>query len=63
MEIEGNTIKNYSFVDSSSNAMIQISDYVVSIIRKYVTFLDRHPEEVEYDINNFDENQKTILFY
>ena len=58
-KIEGNTIKNYSFVDSSSNAMIQISDYVVSIIRKYVVFLDRQPEEVECDINNFDENQKS----
>ena len=34
-KIEGNTIKNYSFVDSSSNAMIQISDYVVSAFIKY----------------------------
>lgn len=57
IEIGGITIKNFSFVDSSSNAMIQISDYVVSIIRKYVTFLDRKPEEVECDINKFDENQ------
>ena len=57
--IEGNIIKNFSFIDSSSNAMTQISDYVVSIIRKYVVFLDRQPEEVECDINNFDKSQKS----
>ena len=57
IEIEGNVIKNYSFMDSSSNAMIQISDYIVSIIRKYITFLDRQIDEVESDINNFDKNQ------
>lgn len=57
IEIEGSTIKNYSFVDSSSNAMIQISDYVVCIIRKYITFLDRQPNAIELDINNFDETQ------
>lgn len=58
IEIERNTMKNYSFIDSSSNAMIQISDYVVSIIRKYVTFLDRQPEEIESVINNLDESQR-----
>lgn len=38
--------------------MIKISDYLVSIIRKYVVFLDRQPEEIEYDINNFNEIKK-----
>lgn len=56
-KIDGNIIKNFSFIDSLSNAMIQISDYVVSIIRKYIIFLDRQIEKIECDINNFDENQ------
>ena len=38
--------------------MIQISDYVVSIIKKYIMFLDRTELEIEQDIKNFDDIQK-----
>lgn len=37
--------------------MIQVYDYVVSILRKYIIFLDRLEPEVDADIQNFDENQ------
>lgn len=37
--------------------MIQVCDYVVSILRKYMIFLDRLEPEVDADIQNFDENQ------
>lgn len=55
--IDGKTLNNYSFKESGSDAMIQVCDYVVSILRKYIIFLDRLELEVDADIQNFDENQ------
>ena len=57
MEIEGKLLTNYSFIDSKADAMVQVSDYVVSIIRKYIMFLDRTEPEVETDIKSFDDIQ------
>ena len=53
----GNLLNNYAFLPSDTNAMIQISDYVVSILRKYIMFLDRDEPSVEKDIHSFDETQ------
>ncbi len=50
-------LTNYYFVPSDTNGMIQISDYIVSILRKYIMFLDRDQESVEMDIHSFDKNQ------
>ena len=50
IEIDGKLLTNYSFIDSKADAMVQVSDYVVSIIRKYIMFLDRTEPEVETDI-------------
>ena len=58
LEINGELLTNYSFIDSKTNAMIQVSDYVVSIIKKYIMFLDRTELEIEQDIKNFDHIQK-----
>lgn len=55
--IDGKTLNNYSFKESGSDAMIQVCDYVVSFLRKYIIFLDRLESEVDADIQNFDENQ------
>lgn len=55
--IDGKAPDNYCFKESGSNAMIQVCDYVVSILRKYIIFLDRLDPEVDADIQNFDENQ------
>ena len=55
--IDGKAPDNYSFMESGSDAMIQICDYVVSILRKYMMFLDRLEPEIDADIQNFDENQ------
>lgn len=54
---DGKVLDNYSFKESGTEAMIQVCDYVVSILRKYMIFLDRLEPEVEADIQNFDENQ------
>lgn len=55
--IDDQTVSNYCFKDSADDAMIQVSDYVVSIVRKYIMFLDRTQPEVEADIAEFDETQ------
>lgn len=57
IETDGQSVSNYVFKDSAKDAMIQVSDYVVSIVRKYIMFLDRTQPEVEADIAAFDENQ------
>lgn len=57
MEINGLKISNYSFKESGTDPMIQISDYTVSIIRKYIVFLDRLEPEVGADIKQFDKTQ------
>lgn len=57
LKYEGNTLCHYSFCESSSNAMIQLSDYVVGILRKYFIFLDRLQPMVDADINSFDKVQ------
>ena len=58
LEINGELLTNYSFIDSKTNAMIQVSDYVVSMIKKYIMFLDRTELEIEQDIKNFNDIQK-----
>lgn len=57
LKIDGKFLTNYSFKDSEKDAMIQVCDYVVSIIRKYIIFLDRAEPDVETDIKSFDETQ------
>ena len=57
MKIDGKFLVHYSFIDSQTDAMVQVSDYVVSIIRKYIMFLDRTEPEVETDIKSFDKIQ------
>ena len=55
--INGKAPDNYSFKESGSNAMIQVCDYIVCILRKYMILLDRMEPEVDADIQNFDEHQ------
>lgn len=56
-EIDGKVLSNYSFDESIKNPMIQVSDYVVSILRKYFIFLDRKQSEVESELNALDNVQ------
>lgn len=57
LKYEGNVLCHYSFCDSSINAMIQLSDYIVGILRKYFMFLDRLQSKVDADIDSFDKVQ------
>ncbi len=55
--IDGKAPDNYSFKESGPDVMVQVCDYVVSYLRKYMIFLDRLEPKVDADIQNFDENQ------
>lgn len=57
IEVDGDILLNYSFEDSASNPMIQVCDYVVSILRKYFIFLDQNMNIIETEISGFDEQQ------
>lgn len=55
--INGQKLTNYTFRNSNSDAMIQVSDYVVGILRKYFIFLDRTESEISKDIKVFTTEQ------
>jgi hypothetical protein len=55
--VDGTKLSNYSFIKSSDSPMIQLSDYVVAILKKYFVFLDRDIEMIEQDVKNFDGYQ------
>ncbi|MDO5481913.1 MAG: DUF3800 domain-containing protein [Bacteroidaceae bacterium] len=57
IEVNGTKLNNYSFSDSATNPMIQVCDYVVSILRKYFIFVDRTLNEIVADIEKFDKQQ------
>ena len=57
IEVNGKALDNFSFADSASNPMIQVCDYLVSILRKYFIFADRTLDIVVGDIEKFDEQQ------
>lgn len=44
-------------MNSETDGMIQVCDYIVSIIRKYIIFLDRPESEINMDIMAFDQTQ------
>ena len=58
IEVDGEILTNYRFEDSASNPMIQVCDYVVSILRKYFIFLDQGMNNIETEINRLDEQQQ-----
>ena len=58
IEINGEKMNNFRFDNSATNPMIQVCDYVVSILRKYFVFIDRTLSDVIADIEAFDELQK-----
>lgn len=59
--IGGKKLENYKFRESDTDAMIQVSDYVVGILRKYFIFLDRTEAEINKDIAAFTDEQMSCL--
>lgn len=53
--MNGQKLTNYTFVDSKSNTFIQISDIVISIIAKYLEFVDDEWENVKKKLDKLSE--------
>ena len=59
---EGEEIKNYSFVDSKSNQLIQLSDVFVGLFGKLKTYLNiQSKNDLNNDLKSLDDNQKESL--
>lgn len=62
VSIDGNILTNYTFVDSKTNPMIQLSDVIVGIIAKYLAFIDTEGEKLPNVVaNTFNESQLRIF--
>lgn len=60
--IDGNILTNYTFVDSKTNPMIQLSDVMVGIIVKYLVFIDTEGKNLPSVIaNTFNKKQLRIF--
>lgn len=57
MYMNGKPMDNFRFDESEDNPMIQVSDSIVGILRKYIQFLDREDEDIEADIANMSDIQ------
>ena len=59
---DGNLLKNYKFVDSKEYLEIQISDVIVAIIAKYLSFLSNNTAEyIDEKILNLNNTGKINL--
>lgn len=56
-----NQTKNFTFLDSTSDYYIQLSDVIINIIYRYYSFLSKSKEEIIETINNLDELSKENL--
>ncbi len=55
-------IKNYSFVDSQSNPMVQLSDVFVGLIGKFKNYINSNPStQIQTDLDSLSEIQTTNL--
>lgn len=61
MVIDSVELKNYQFVNSKSNVMVQLSDVFVGIMARYFRFINSNITDVERMVNGFDK-QQTIAF-
>lgn len=49
---------DWIMVDSANNRMVQISDLIVGLVRKFLMFVDRDDGLIRHDIGMFDDVQK-----
>ncbi len=55
-------IKNYSFVDSQSNPMVQLSDVFVGLIGKFKNYINSNPSsQIQTDLDSLSDIQTTNL--
>ena len=61
LAIDGKVLANYSFVNSTSNVMVQLSDVFVGILARYFRFINTNIAEVESQIEKFDKQQLFVF--
>ena len=57
MTIDGKVLDNYKFVKSSDEPLIQLSDYVVHILKKYFVFLEKEMQDVLALVRQLNQEQ------
>lgn len=59
---ENNKIKNYCFVDSKDNQLIQLSDIIIGLIGKFYNFINENSiDEIIKQLGKINENQQNTL--
>lgn len=62
IELDGERVNNYKFVESTDNTMVQLSDIAVGIISKYLKFIDQEGYNLPTVVRTkFDERQMRIF--
>ena len=60
--LDGEHIKNYQFVNSKDNVMVQLSDVMMGIIARYLRFVNMNIDNIDNVISKFDANQLVSLY-
>lgn len=59
--IEGKVLDNYQFVDSCNDVMIQLSDVFVSVMAKYLQYINEFLDDIHKRLAVFDETQRNAF--
>lgn len=59
--IEGKVLDNYQFVDSCDDVMIQMSDVFVSVMAKYLQYVNEFLDNVHKRLEVYDETQRNAF--
>ena len=62
LSLDGEYIRNYQFVNSKDNVMVQLSDVMMGIIARYLRFVNMNIDNIDNVISNFDANQLASLY-
>lgn len=55
--LDGEPLKNYRFVDSKNEIMVQLSDVMVKLISQYLKFIDKYNSNVPENVSKLNERQ------
>ena len=61
MVIDSKELKNFQFVNSKSNVMVQLSDVFVGIMARYFRFINSNITDVERLVDGFDKQQEVAF--
>lgn len=62
LSLDGEHIRNYQFVNSRDNVMVQLSDVTMGIIARYLRFVNVNIDKIDNVISKFDANQLASLY-